>query len=113
MLLHAVRWDIILLHWENHATPSLPDWSHFRTSGCMFVLQVGVYRAVARRFRGIMARTLETSFHLWRDHTSDLRVKGQRAWAHWRALMLRKPFGEWRALARAWALQEEENTEVC
>lgn len=94
-------------------TTCVVDTSQSTRHMCAYLFaKVGVYRAVARRFRGIMARTLETSFHHWRDYTSDLRVKGQRAWAHWRALTLRRPFGEWRALASQWAQQEEENTQV-
>lgn len=74
--------------------------------------QAGVYRAVARRLRSIMARTLATSFRQWRDHTRELRAKGQRARAHRRSRALRRPFGEWRALATRWAQQEAADTQV-
>ncbi|MEW5306627.1 MAG: hypothetical protein WDW36_009081 [Sanguina aurantia] len=75
-------------------------------------VQAGVYRAVARRLRSIMARTLATSFRQWRDHTRELRAKGQRARAHRRSRALRRPFGEWRALATRWAQQEAADTQL-
>lgn len=53
-------------------------------SSCARIVQVGVYRKVAKRFGAIMQRGLSAAFREWRDYVIDIRKANNKALEHFR-----------------------------